>query len=93
MSPSKTPRPVIPAAAARRALLHAQGLLANPSARTAPAVVGRMIDRMGYVQIDTISVNERAHHHILGTRFDGYRRGRDGRALADVYFDDLYLGN
>ncbi len=26
-------------------------------------------------------------------RFDGYRRGRDGRALADVYFDALHLGD
>ncbi len=26
-------------------------------------------------------------------RFDGYRRGRDGHALADVYFDALYLGD
>jgi hypothetical protein len=26
-------------------------------------------------------------------RFDGYRRGRDGRALGDVYFDALHLGD
>src|SRR4051812_35575560 len=32
-----------------------------------------MIERMGFVQLDTISVVERAHHHILLTRFDGYK--------------------
>jgi hypothetical protein len=26
-------------------------------------------------------------------RFDGYRRGRDGHALGDVYFDALHLGD
>jgi uncharacterized protein YcaQ len=28
---------------------------------------------MGFVQIDSINVVERSHHHILQTRFDGYR--------------------
>ncbi len=31
------------------------------------------IERIGYVQIDTISVIERAHHHVLWTRVDGYQ--------------------
>ena len=31
-----------------------------------------MIDRLGFVQLDSISVVERAHHHILYTRLDGY---------------------
>jgi len=30
------------------------------------------IDRLGYVQIDTIAVVERAHHHTLWTRSQGY---------------------
>jgi uncharacterized protein len=30
------------------------------------------IDRLGYLQIDTISRVERAHHHILWTRVPGY---------------------
>ncbi|NDG63365.1 MAG: winged helix-turn-helix domain-containing protein, partial [Planctomycetes bacterium] len=32
-----------------------------------------MVDRLGYVQVDSINVLERAHHMILGTRLDGYR--------------------
>ena len=33
-----------------------------------------MVDRLGYVQVDSINVLERAHHMILGTRLDGYRQ-------------------
>lgn len=33
----------------------------------------RIIEKLGYVQIDTISVVERAHKHVLWTRFPSYR--------------------
>jgi hypothetical protein len=33
-----------------------------------------IIERLGYIQIDTISVVERSHHHILWTRFPGYEK-------------------
>ena len=39
-----------------------------------PAAVAEIVERIGFVQIDTISVVERAHHHILATRIPGYRR-------------------
>jgi hypothetical protein len=32
------------------------------------------VEHLGYVQIDTINVIERSHHHILWTRVPGYRR-------------------
>jgi uncharacterized protein YcaQ len=32
------------------------------------------VGHLGYVQIDTINVIERCHHHILWTRIPGYRR-------------------
>lgn len=38
-----------------------------------PTAVADLVDRIGYVQIDTISVVERAHHHIVATRLPGYR--------------------
>jgi len=34
-----------------------------------------MIAHLGYVQIDTISVVERAHHHVLWSRLHDYQRG------------------
>lgn len=65
--------PVVPLQTARRLLLGAQGLLADPQRPATPARVHRQIERMGFVQVDTINVVERAHHHILLSRFDGYR--------------------
>ncbi|MFH2035725.1 MAG: crosslink repair DNA glycosylase YcaQ family protein [Candidatus Zixiibacteriota bacterium] len=35
----------------------------------------KIIDTLGYVQIDTISVIERAHHHTLWSRMPEYRQG------------------
>ena len=56
----------------RRMVLDRQGLT-----RTAPfgrdrAGALRAIERLGYVQIDTISVVSRAHHHVLQVRVPGY---------------------
>lgn len=57
----------------RRVALEQQGLL-----RAAPWGRGRSgtaktIRQLGYVQIDTISVVERAHNHVLGTRVPNFR--------------------
>ncbi|MGD1948568.1 MAG: hypothetical protein ACFB14_02855 [Leptolyngbyaceae cyanobacterium] len=52
----------------RRLALAAQGLLqAQPYGR---GLVGarKAINHLGYVQIDTISVVERAHHHVFYSR-------------------------
>lgn len=66
--------PTISAQVARRLLLQAQGLAEDPGPATA-AAVHRLIERMGFVQVDTISTVGRAHHLILGTRLEGYRPG------------------
>ncbi|MBV8201913.1 MAG: winged helix DNA-binding domain-containing protein, partial [Acidobacteria bacterium] len=69
-APSLPPR--IPAAAGRRLLLGAQGLLDDPERATAESVYA-LVRRLGYVQIDSINVVERAHHLILAPRLRGYR--------------------
>lgn len=53
--------------------MDAQGLLDDPSRPASAAAVEKLIDRMGFVQLDTITTVERAHHHILFSRLDGYR--------------------
>lgn len=63
----------VPANAAARAFLDAQGLLDDPARRCGPAKVQREIERLGFVQVDSINVVERAHHQILMSRLDGYR--------------------
>lgn len=69
---ANAPAPV-PAAVARRLLLHAQGLLDDPARPATALAVYRLVERMGYVQIDSIHAVERAHHLILAARLDGYR--------------------
>jgi uncharacterized protein YcaQ len=63
----------ISAAQARRLLLGAQGLLDAPTTRATAGSVHQLVMRLGYVQIDSINVVERAHHLILATRLHGYR--------------------
>ncbi len=61
-------------------LLRLQGL-ANAPTRSSPRAVAALVDRLGYVQIDSINVLERAHHLILGTRLDGYRHAHFSHPL------------
>jgi len=57
----------------RRIALDHQGLLGrSPFGRGAQATL-RAVQRLGYVQIDTISVVARAHHHVLQTRVPDYQ--------------------
>ena len=72
---------IVPADAARRLLLRGAGLLERPDRRATPAAVGRQIDRLGFVQVDTISVVDRAHDRILRTRFRDYRPATLARLL------------
>ncbi|MEP0324679.1 winged helix-turn-helix domain-containing protein [Bauldia litoralis] len=59
---------------ARRIWLHAQRLdVAAPFGDGAEAT-RRATEHLGYVQIDTINVIERCHHHILYSRIPEYRR-------------------
>lgn len=62
----------IPVSAARRILLRAQGLDGSWPLAAGEKGAADVVDRLGYVQIDTIAVIERAHHHILWTRHRDY---------------------
>lgn len=61
-------------AQARSIWLKAQRLdIAEPFG-TGPAATEAAVAHLGYVQIDTINVVERCHHHILYSRIPDYRR-------------------
>jgi uncharacterized protein YcaQ len=60
--------------AARRIWLHAQRLDAFAPFGAGPSATCAAVEHLGYVQIDTINVIERCHHHILYTRIPDYRR-------------------
>ncbi len=57
---------------ARRLALHHQGLLRPDHFGRGINAVQRAIEQLHYVQIDTISVVERAHHHVLQNRVSNY---------------------
>ncbi|QUS37740.1 winged helix-turn-helix domain-containing protein [Tardiphaga alba] len=69
-----TPVP-ISTSAARRIWLRAQRLDERAPFGEGPDAVARAVAHLGYVQIDTINVIERCHHHILFARIPNYRRG------------------
>lgn len=59
---------------ARRIWLHAQRLDAAEPFGSGPQATPAAVAHLGYLQIDTIFVIERSHHHILYNRIPTYRR-------------------
>jgi uncharacterized protein YcaQ len=54
-----------------------------------PSAVAAAVEQLGYVQIDTINVIERAHHQILYTRIPSYRRAdlRQAQSVDKTVFE------
>jgi uncharacterized protein YcaQ len=61
-------------AEARRIWLKAQRLDQREPFGAGPDATTAAVAHLGYVQIDTINVVERCHHHILYSRIPGYSR-------------------
>lgn len=61
-------------AEARRIWLKAQKLDTREPFGSGPEATTAAVAHLGYVQIDTINVVERCHHHILYSRIPGYSR-------------------
>ena len=72
----QTPRHPVPLnkMQARRIWLHAERLDERASFGDGGNATLRAIEHLGYLQIDTINVIERCHHHILWSRIPDYRR-------------------
>ncbi|TQV68164.1 winged helix-turn-helix domain-containing protein [Exilibacterium tricleocarpae] len=67
----------------RRLALAAQGLLqTQPYGRGLPGA-RKAINHIGYVQIDTISVVERAHHHVFHSRVPKFEPAMTNQMLLD----------
>ena len=62
----------IPLPLARRLAIAAQGLDGRWELPAGREGVAQTIERLGYVQIDTIAVIQRAHHHTLWSRHPEY---------------------
>ncbi|MBS1976196.1 MAG: YcaQ family DNA glycosylase [Bacteroidetes bacterium] len=58
---------------ARKIIIHAAGLTKHGQFGKGPEAVFKVIDHLGFLQIDTNYVVERAHHHALASRIPGYK--------------------
>ncbi len=88
------PLSLIPAVSAQRLFLGAQGLLGDPARRATLPSLQALIERLGFVQVDTINVLARAHDLTLFSRLDGYqpeqlkRLIEEKRALFEAFTHD-----
>lgn len=64
----------VPPAQARAIWLRAQCLDRSTPFGVGPQATRKAVEHLGYVQIDTIHVIERSHHHILYSRIPAYQR-------------------
>ncbi len=68
---------------ARRIWLKAQRLDETAPFGDGAEATRLAVEHLGYVQIDTINVIERCHHHILFSRIPQYRRQHLAQALSE----------
>ncbi len=68
---------------ARKLVLLSQKLPPTKQAGRATAATLSAIEHLGYIQIDTISVIQRAHHHTLWNRNPRYKASQLDQLLAD----------
>jgi uncharacterized protein YcaQ len=82
---------------ARKIILHAAGLARRAQFGTGYEAVYRLIDHLGFVQLDTNCVVERAHHHVMAARIPDYKPDwlaqltADGRIFEFFTSDGGYL--
>ena len=74
---------------ARRIWLRAQRLDTVAPFGEGAAATAAAVEHLGYVQIDTINVIERCHHHILYSRIPAYRRAdlRQAQSVDRTVFE------
>ncbi len=65
--------PLLPNTLARRLFLHRHALAEVPAGPAKGTALCDLIDRIGFVQVDSINTVERAHHMILWSRRTAYR--------------------
>src|SRR5919205_3454650 len=89
MSRSPHPPHTIAKLQARRIWLRAQRLDTTAPFGDGPEATHCAIAHLGYVQIDTINVIERCHHHILYTRIPAYQRAdlRQAQSVDKTVFE------
>jgi uncharacterized protein YcaQ len=64
---------ILTKAQARKIILHAAGLAKRAQFGKGKEAVYKLIDHLGFLQIDTNYVVERAHHHAIASRVPDYK--------------------
>ena len=74
---------------ARQIWLRAQRLDSSTPFGDGPQATAAAVEHLGYVQIDTINVIERSHHHILWSRIPDYQRAdlRQAQSVDKTIFE------
>lgn len=81
----------------RKIILHAAGLASKAQFGSGIEAVYQLIDQLGFVQLDTNYVVERAHHHVMAARIPDYEPrwledlSADGRIFEYFSSDAGYL--
>jgi uncharacterized protein YcaQ len=86
----RAPKPLpLSTTQARQIWLHAQRLDERAPFGEGARAVADAVSHLGYVQIDTINVIERCHHHILFSRIPSYRRAdlRQAQSIDKSVFE------
>ncbi|ACU63418.1 winged helix-turn-helix domain-containing protein [Chitinophaga pinensis] len=82
---------------ARKIILEAAGLARKAQFGTGAEAVFKVIDHLGFVQLDTNFVVERAHHHVMAARIPDYQLEwlsdlcEDGRVFEYMTSDAGFL--
>lgn len=82
---------------ARKIILYAAGLSKRAQFGKGPEAVYKLIDHLGFVQIDTNYTVERAHHHVIASRVPDYKQEwleelqTDGRVYEFFTSDAGYM--
>ena len=89
MPRSASPPHAVSKSQARRIWLRAQRLDATAPFGDGADATRAAVEHLGYVQIDTINVIERCHHHILYSRIPGYQRAhlRQAQSIFKTVFE------
>jgi uncharacterized protein YcaQ len=78
---------------ARKIILHAAGLARPAQFGKGREAVYKLIDHLGYLQIDTNMVVERAHHHAIATRVPDYKKEWLDELVADGRVFEYFLAD
>jgi uncharacterized protein YcaQ len=84
---------ILTLAQARKIILHAAGLYKRAPFGKGREAVYKLIDHLGYVQIDANYVVERAHHHSIASRVPDYKPEWLDELQADGRIFEFYTSD